>query len=251
VLYERSDIVGGQLRVAAAGPTRGELLDFVAYLEGELARLGVDVRLDVTATKEAILADLPELVVVATGAVPLPPAFPADGVNVTTIWDVLGGTVAVPERVVVLDDAVGFWHGVSAAEYLAERGADVELLTPARAVGLAIPHESIAHVQSRLRAAGVRFRPFTTVVGVEGTTVRVEDTVTGERGELAADLVVVKTMLAVQDELASTLEGAVPALVAIGDSAAPRRMSHAVLEANVALRRFEEGRLGLVATAIS
>ena len=64
-------------------------------------RLGVDVRLEVAATKEAILADLPELVVVATGAAPLPPAFPVDGAaNVTTIWDVLGGTVAVPERIV-------------------------------------------------------------------------------------------------------------------------------------------------------
>jgi 2,4-dienoyl-CoA reductase (NADPH2) len=251
VLYERSDVVGGQLRVAAAGPTRGELLDFVAYLERELARLGVDVRLEVAATKEAILADAPELVVAATGAAPLPPAFPVDGANVMTIWDVLGRTVDVPKRVVVVDDAVGFWHGVSAAEFLAARGADVELLTPARAVGLAIPHESIAHVHRRLRGAGVRFHPFTTVAGVDGTTVHVEDTVTGERGELDADLVAVKSMLAVQDELVAALEGAVPALVAIGDCAAPRRLSHAVLEANVAMRRFEEGRLGPVATAIS
>ena len=68
---------------------------------------------------------------------------------------------------------------------------------------------------------------------------------------LQADLVVVKTMLGVRDELLAALDGAVPALVAIGDCAAPRRMSHAVLDANVALRRFEEGRLGPVATAIS
>jgi 2,4-dienoyl-CoA reductase (NADPH2) len=251
VLYERSEAVGGQLRVAAAGPTRGELLDFVAYLESELARLGVDVRLEVNATKEAILADAPEVVVTATGARPLPPAFPVDGGNVTTIWNVLGGTVEVPGRAVVVDDAVGFWHGVSAAEYLATRGANVELLTPGRAVGLAIPHESIAHVVRRLRGADVRFRPFATVIGVDGTTVRVQDTVTGEHDELEADLVAVKSMLAVEDELVAALEGAVPALVAIGDCAAPRRMSHAVLEANVALRRFEEGRLGPVATAIS
>ena len=36
----------------------------------------------------------------------------------------------------------------------------------------------------------------------------------------------------------------VPTLVAIGDCAAPRRLNHAVLEANLALRRFDEGRLG-------
>jgi 2,4-dienoyl-CoA reductase (NADPH2) len=251
VLYEQGDSLGGQLRVAAAGPTRGELLDFVTYLERELGRLGVDVRLEVAASRETVLADRPELVVVATGAVPLPPSFPVAEANVTTIWDVLGRAVEVPKRVVVVDDAVGFWHAVSAAEHLAACGADVELLTPGRAIGLAIPHESIAHVHRRLRGAGVRFRPFTTVARVDGTSVGIEDTVTGELGELEADLVVVKSMLAVRDELVAALEGAVPALVAIGDCAAPRRLSHAVLEANVALRRFEEGRLGAVATAIS
>jgi 2,4-dienoyl-CoA reductase (NADPH2) len=97
----------------------------------------------------------------------------------------------------------------------------------------------------------VRFRPFAAVTGVDGTTVRFADAVTGQPGETEADLVVVKTMLGVEDELVSALEGRVPALVAIGDCAAPRRMSHAVLEANVALRRFEEGRLAPVATAIS
>jgi 2,4-dienoyl-CoA reductase (NADPH2) len=253
VLYERAEVAGGQVRIAAAGPTRAELLDFVAYLERELERLGVDVRLGTAATKEAILSDAPDLAVSATGATPLPPPFPVDAAaKVVTIWDLLGGKVdEIPERAVVVDDAAGFWHGVSAAEFLADRGAAVELLTPARAVGLAIPHESIALVHRRLRGAGVRFRPFADVTGVEGTSVRLADSVTGEPAETEADLVVVKTKLGVEDELLRQLDGAVPALVAVGDCAAPRRMNHAVLEANLALRRFEEGRLGPVAVALS
>ena len=58
----------------------------------------------------------------------------------------------------MLDDGSGFWHGISAAEYLAEQGAAVELLTPARGVGLAIPHESLPGMLARLRGNGVRFR---------------------------------------------------------------------------------------------
>jgi 2,4-dienoyl-CoA reductase-like NADH-dependent reductase (Old Yellow Enzyme family) len=253
VLYERSDAVGGQVRVAAAGPTRGELIDFVAYLERELDRLGVGVRLETEATAEAVLADEPDLVVVATGATPSAPHFPVDdAANVATVWDLLGGRVGeIPARALVVDDAVGFWHGVSAAELLAERGAAVELVTPARAVGLTIPHESIAHVHRRLRTAGVRFRPFTDVTGVTGTTVALADSVTGEPSETEAELVVVKSRLGVEDALARDLDGKVPALVAIGDCAAPRRMNHAVLEADLALRRFEEGRIGSVATALS
>ena len=96
VLYERDDVTGGQLRIAAAGPTREELLDFVFYAERELARLGVDVRLGTPATRDAVLAEEPDLVVAATGAEPLPPEFPFDAdARVVTVWDLLGG--AVPE----------------------------------------------------------------------------------------------------------------------------------------------------------
>jgi 2,4-dienoyl-CoA reductase (NADPH2) len=183
----------------------------------------------------------------------LPPDFPVHhAANVVTVWDLLGGHVGeIPARALVVDDAVGFWHGVSAAEFLAGQGAAVELVTPARAVGLAIPHESIAHVHRRLRNAGVRFRPFTDVADVAGTTVTLVDSVTGERSEATADLVVVKSRLGVEDGLVRDLDDRVPALVAVGDCAAPRRMNHAVLDANVALRRFEEGRIGSVATALS
>jgi 2,4-dienoyl-CoA reductase (NADPH2) len=212
----------------------------------------VDLRLGSEATADAVLADTPDLVVAATGASPEQPDFPvAGGARVATVWDLLGGSVEIPRRALVLDDAVGFWHGVSAAEYLAERGAEVELATPARAVGLAIPHESVAYLHGRLRRAGVRFRPFTTVTGVDGTKVALADPLTGEPSETTADLVVVKTRLGVEDGLVRALDGKVPALVAIGDCAAPRRMNHAVLEANVALRRFEEGRIPSVATTLS
>ena len=94
VLYEQADVAGGQLRIAAAGPTRAELLDFVTYAERELARLGVDVRLGTPATRDAVLADEPDLVVAATGATPLPPEFPFDAdAHVVTVWDLLGGAV--------------------------------------------------------------------------------------------------------------------------------------------------------------
>ena len=65
-------------------------------------------------------------------------------------WDLLGGRGGeIPKRALVVDDGSGFWQGISAAEYLAERGAGVELVTPARAVGLAIPEESVANVHRR------------------------------------------------------------------------------------------------------
>ena len=249
VLYERAGVSGGQLRIAAAGPTRAELLDFVAYAERELARLRVDVRLGTVATRDAILDDEPDLVVAATGASPLPPEFPFDAdAHVVTVWDLLGGSVAtLPARAAVLDDGSGFWHGISAAEYLAERGVAVELLTPARGIALAIPHESVAGVLGRLGSNGVRYRTLTTVTSVSGPTVSLADAVTGEASELEAELLVVRTRLQPDDALLRELDGDVPALVAIGDCSAGRRLTHAVLDADSAVRQFDEGRLGSAA----
>jgi 2,4-dienoyl-CoA reductase (NADPH2) len=250
VVFERAEVPGGQVRIAAAGPTREEQLDFITYLERELERLEVEVRYRTDATADAVLAESPDLVIVATGATPLPPPFPvAGGATVVTVWEVLGGAVGdVPSRAAVVDDAIGFWHGVSAAEFLASRGAAVELVTPGRAVGMAIPHESIADALQRLRANGVRFRTLVNVAAVDGTTVSLVDAVTGEAaGDLDEELVAVRTRMRPNDELVRELEGKVPALVAIGDSSAPRRLSHAVLDANFALRRFEAGLLSSAA----
>jgi len=246
VLFERADRTGGQLRVAAAGPTREELVDFIFYLERELHRLGVAIHLETEATEELVLAQAPDLVVVATGASPLAPDFAFDEASrVITVWDLLAGSASeVPQRAVVLDDAIGFWHGVSAAEYLAERGAAVELVTPGRAIGLSIPHESVAGALQRLRGNGVNFRPLTKIKAVNGTSVQLVHSLSGEPGgSLEADLVVVRTHLGVNDELARALDGKVPSVACIGDSVSPRRLSHAVADASFALRAFEAGTL--------
>ena len=251
MLFESASTVGGQLRIAGAGPTREELLDFVFYLERELERLEVDVRRGSRATAESVLGESPDLVVCATGATPQAPSFPVDGgARVVTVWDLLGGSVTdIPARAVVLDDGSGFWHGVSAAEYLAERGAEVELVTPARGIALAIPEESTATVLQRLRGNGVRFRTLTTVTGVSGANVALADVVNGEADATSAELVAVRTLLQVEDALARELDTRVPTFV-IGDSAAPRCLTHAVLDANLAIRRLDAGTLPETATAL-
>src|SRR4029079_8275845 len=197
VVYEKSDAVGGQLRIAAAGPNRGELLEFVGYLERELARLGVELRMETEATPETVLADDPDLIVCATGAKPEEPEFAVDGgARGADVWQLLGGEVTeISARAVVVDDGSGFWHGISAVEYLAEHGAAVELLTPARGVGLTIPHESIGNVSSRLAGHGVRVRVLAKVTEVNGATVSFAEVFAGDPSETTADLVIVRARM--------------------------------------------------------
>jgi 2,4-dienoyl-CoA reductase (NADPH2) len=253
VLYERSDELGGQLRVAAAGPTRGELLDFVSYLAHELELANVDVRLGVEATRDAVLADEPDLVVCACGAVPeKPPFVVAGGARVVTVWDLLGGCGGeISKTALVVDDGSGFWHSISAAEFLAERGAAVELVTPAPGVGLAIPHESALNVSRRLAAAGVRVRVLSKVLAADADRVTLAEGYAGEEVDTRAGLVVVRVALRANNALAREVAGAAPAVAVIGDASAPRRLNHAVLDANLALRAFEAGRLSSDAFVLS
>jgi NADPH-dependent 2,4-dienoyl-CoA reductase/sulfur reductase-like enzyme len=251
VLYERDHELGGQIRLAAAGPTRQELLDLIFYLEREVERLGVEVRRGTTADREVVLSNEPEAVVIATGPSLLPPSFAVGGgARVASVWDLLRGAIGdIPARVMVLDDGSGFWQAISAAEYLAERGAEVELATPARAIGLGIPEESVAGVHQRLKGNGVRFRPFAAVTAVDGTTVSLADTITGAPTESSADLLVYQPTLRANAELARELEGSVSVLALVGDCVSPRRMSHAILDANRVARRLAREQLDGVPVA--
>ena len=173
--------------------------------------------------------------------------------QVLNVWELLGGATVRPDarHAVVIDDGSGFWHGVGAAECLAERGIAVELVTRARGVGLTIPHESAAGVLRRLRRQGVRFHPLVDATAIDGSSVELADAITGERlAPLEADLVVIRTRLVANDELATALQGSPGAVAVIGDCAAPRKLTHAVLEANRAIRRFNAAELPSFASIV-
>ena len=90
----------------------------------------------------------------------------------------------------------------------------------------------------------MRVRVLAKVTGVNGATVSFAEGFAGEPAETTADLVVVRTRMRANDGLIRELEGAGPALATIGDASAPRRLNHAVLDANLAIKRFDEGSLG-------
>ena len=151
----------------------------------------------------------------------------------------------------MVDDGSGFWHAISAAEYLARGGASVELITPARGIGLAIPHESVLNVSRRLGAGGVRVRVLTNVVAVAGRTVALAEgfgaRAGGDRGRSRRR----PHGHARDDDLARALEEARAGGRDDRRRSGAAAANHAVLDANLAVRAFDEGRLGPAAFALS
>lgn len=135
VLLEVMPWTGGQIRLAARNPRRKDLLGIVEWRDSELARLGVDVRLD-TFADEHVVGDLqPDVVIVATGGLPQNPQVEFGADLVVSAWDVVGGDARLSGDVLLYDDD-GTHSAMTTAELLARSGATLEIVTPERTVGI-------------------------------------------------------------------------------------------------------------------
>ncbi|MGH3369313.1 MAG: FAD-dependent oxidoreductase, partial [Nocardioidaceae bacterium] len=100
-LFEASDRLGGQFRLAMAVPGKEEFAETLRYYTRRMEVLGVDVRL----STRAAVADLRgfDEVVVATGVTPrIPPLDGIDHPKVVSYPDVLDGSVVPGRRVAVM-----------------------------------------------------------------------------------------------------------------------------------------------------
>ncbi len=128
---------GGQVVLAARNPRRKDLQGIIDWRLDELDRLGVAVSFDTFADRAEILDRDPDVVIIATGGLPRPPVLEAGADHVVTSWDVLGGDVRPSGSVLFYDDS-GTHSALSTAEMIARSGADLEIVTPERMLGIEV-----------------------------------------------------------------------------------------------------------------
>ncbi len=238
-LFERSERLGGTARVAARQPGREELLGIPTWLEREVRRLGVDVRLGVAADRAAIEAVRPDVVVVATGASPIPAgAYPTAGVPVVTAWSVVGGSVP-PGNHVLIVDSLGKQEGCAVAELVADQGGSAILATrnfhPAIYNGLT---NTIA-LYRRLLGKSIELVPHHDLRGVDGTVASLVNIYSGAKRLVEGiDQVVLATLRSANTELVEALADAAFVVKVIGDAFAPRDIEDAVADGHRAARQI-------------
>ncbi|NVK33516.1 MAG: NADH:flavin oxidoreductase [Rhodobacteraceae bacterium] len=139
ILMEAAPRLGGQLLIAAAASDRKDLIGIVSWRESELERLGVDTRTNTYADSAAVVAENPDVVIVATGGIPdtewLEGAELCD-----TVWDVLSGQVPVMQDILVYD-GTGRQAAPSCALDLARKGVKVTIATPDEALAVEMPYQ--------------------------------------------------------------------------------------------------------------
>lgn len=141
ILFEAQPVLGGATAIARSAPFLQSLGDIIYWLENEVYRLGVDVRLSNYVEADDIRALAPDAVVVATGSLPRVDAFqvgnPAlsvpgvDLAHVMSSQDLLTrGKSDLGTHALVLD-TVGHYESIAVTEHLMRRGLSVTFLTHA------------------------------------------------------------------------------------------------------------------------
>ena len=229
-VWEQAGDTGGAVRVAASAPGRDGLRPLVDDLAAECARAGVTVRTGVRATAEGVLAEAPDVVVLATGARPVRPGWAGDSGRVVDVRDVLTGAVDPAGDVLVVDD-LGTAAATSVAELLAGRGCTVEVVTAAMVVGqdLGLTLDRPGW-ERRAAAASILRTTERLVTAVDGRTVRLLHHPTGAVEERTVDRVVVATAPRADDELWTALRDSSLEVHRVGDCLAPRRAGAATLD---------------------
>lgn len=192
VLFEATGELGGQIVLAAKCGWRRELAGIAEWLASRVTRLGVDLRVNSLADAEDVLAEAPDVVVLATGGTPNVGNV-AGAEHMVSVWDVLGGH-ARPADAVLLYDENGAHQGPSCAEFMALKGAKVEVVTPDRALCTELADTNLGAHMSELYRHGVTVTPDTRLVEVRPSgnalVAVVANGYTGVREERRVDQVV-------------------------------------------------------------
>jgi NADPH-dependent 2,4-dienoyl-CoA reductase/sulfur reductase-like enzyme len=160
ILFEAANDPGGQIRVAAQAKRRRELIGIADWRAEQCERLGVSLRFNSFAEAADIRALAPDIVIVATGGLPQNTAI-EDGADLAvSSWDILSGEVKPAEDVLLFDDN-GAHPGMAAAEFIAEAGSALEVISPERFFAPEMGGLNLVPYMKAFTTRNVRITPMT------------------------------------------------------------------------------------------
>lgn len=234
-LAEASDRLGGQFRLAGQQPRRHQIIDYIDWLERQLTKLQVEVKLNAPMDADEVKAFGADEVIIATGSQPdmkgfqrgLPQFDALPGVERGNVWsteDVMAKRASLGRRVILLDETAN-WKGTGTALAMAEQGHEVTLVTGAPLV-MAEMSRTAADIPARARLRELGVQVLTEHVMLEwhgnGATVQAGG---GKPHRIDGDCLVMATTNVSERWLADETGSA-----SIGDATAARNAAMAIYE---------------------
>lgn len=131
VVFEAADEPGGQVRLTARTKRRAEMIGIIDWRMAQAAAREVEFRFNTYAEASDVLAENPDVVIIATGGLPEKDILAFGNDLTVSAWDILSGDVKPGQNVLLFDDA-GDHTALQAAQLIAEAGSTVEIMTPDR-----------------------------------------------------------------------------------------------------------------------
>ncbi len=247
-LAEATPALGGLMNLYRRAPRMGTIADIAGWLEDEVYRLGVEVRLSTFLDAGDIAAEDADVVILAIGAALKAPIrqvlFPAEpipieaGAIVTSSIGLFADPPKAAPRCALVVDEVGHYEAIACAEHLLDQGAAVTFITRHK---LFAPQIDITlRTQSaleRLHAKG----DFTLHVGTRLVAVRagradIAPNFGAQIESVDADIVVWGGIRAGQTEVLADLAARGIHAVPIGDAVSARNLQTAIREGHLAAR---------------
>ncbi|MDR0434019.1 MAG: FAD-dependent oxidoreductase [Gracilibacteraceae bacterium] len=224
-LLEKSGRLGGQLNLACIPPTKEMVRRPLEWLQDELVRQGITVRMNFAADAKSIQAMDPDFVFVATGAVPSVPPIPGVEAAVQA-WDVIEGKIPVSpkQKVAILGGGI---VGCETAMLLGKNGNKLVLIEMLPALANGLTEATKQDVLADLQEKKVEMLTSTTVKSIDAGRL----TVSGPAGEavIQADLVVLAAgARPFAAELAGQLREAGLRVRTLGDVNKPAKIINAI-----------------------
>lgn len=233
-VFERMAEPGGQLCLARRGPGRDGIYSVVEGLFRRVTSLHVPIHFGVHISEAEVLNESPDGLILATGACPDESPFPGEygPPHVLTVWQALSNEFDVGSKVLLVDED-GHYRAAGTAEYLADQGKQVDIMTSEQFVGPDIAAQGdLGDVRTRLHQKGTRFYSALRVKRIENDHVVAEEKFTNDTVIFKDyDTVVLATPPIADDGLYMALKKKLPLVLRAGDCIAPRKVGQAVWEA--------------------
>ena len=157
-LLEKSDKLGGQLNLAAKIPFKKEIQEEIDYLSYQLKRKKVDTVLGKKADIKTINKLSPDVIIIATGSIPIVPDTGNNTIKTATAWDVLGDKADTNNNILIVG---GGSVGLETAYYLACREKKVTIVEQLKNFAIDMGPISRFYLRERLNAMGVTLMKLT------------------------------------------------------------------------------------------
>ncbi len=156
VVLEAASEAGGQVRLSSLSERRKEMISIIDWRMAQCQRLGVRFQFNCWAEQEAVRAEQPDVVIVASGGLAHTEILEQGNEHVISSWDIISGDIKPGRNVLVFDDA-GDHAGLQAAEVIAAAGAKVEIMTPDRSFAPEVMAMNLVPYMRTLQALDTQF----------------------------------------------------------------------------------------------